>query len=50
MPIGNVMLTEAGECLDRIVESEEIENFEALEKRYMEKRILYLRKSRNTVL
>ena len=38
LPIGNVMLTEAGECLDRIVESEQIENFEALERRYMEKK------------
>lgn len=35
LPIGNVLLTEAGECLDKIVETENILSYELLEKKYM---------------
>lgn len=35
LPIGNVMLTEAGECLSRIIQPIAIPNYISLEKKYM---------------
>ena len=37
VPIGSVMLTEAGECLKRITEPEIIDNYEKMEMEYMTK-------------
>lgn len=35
LPIGNVMLTEAGDCLCRIIQPTPIPNYISLEKKYM---------------
>lgn len=35
LPLGNVLLTESGKCLKKIIQTEAIANFEIMEKKYM---------------